>query len=131
MKEIGRIMGLREGADSTGEPRVVGYLTAVVMGHHSAEKIGLRSMRELQTLARALDCLQEGKLDRVGDLLMQRFKAIVQSLADGSWRVATELEVVPDAAPTLASADEQRAAAHAAYLCSKLDAAKNKHQRSL
>ena len=121
------MMGLREGAAGVeGTPKVTGYLTAIVLGHHTPDKIGLRSMRELQTLARSLDLLEQGSLAELGDLLMQRFKAIEQSLADGNWAIANEMEIVPEALPTLASANEQQVAARAAYLRSKLDAAKRR-----
>ena len=63
---------------------------------------------------------------QVSDLLMQRFKAIEHSLADGSWRLAEHSEGGPDMRPTLASAEEQTSAAKAAFYRAKLDEAKKK-----
>ena len=52
---------------------------------------------------------------------MQRFKALTESVNDGSWSVARRLEVIPDARVSLASLDERRAAAKSELLNSRLD----------
>ena len=80
----------------------------------------------MHTLAHALDLLSEGRLPEVADMLIQRFKAVEQSVQDGNWNLAGQLELVPDYAPTLASRDEQRAAARAEVLRAKLDEARKK-----
>ena len=106
MKAIARVMGLREGADGTSlRPKVVGYLTAVIFGHHPMSGLRPAMVRELQTLATSLDLLEAGNLPELADVLMQRFKALELSLSDGSWQVASELELVGEARPALASLD--------------------------
>ena len=124
-------MGLREGAtnDDGSAATFLGYLTAILLGQYPADKMGLRSARELQTLARALDHLGAGRLPEVADLLMQRFKAVEQYLHDGNWNIASQMEIVPDTADTLASAKEQHAAARAELLRSKLDEARRRGGR--
>ena len=131
LKEITQVMGLREGAtnDDGSAATFLGYLTAILLGQYPADKMGLRSARELQTLARALDHLGAGRLPEVADLLMQRFKAVEQYLHDGNWNIASQMEIVPDTADTLASAKEQHAAARAELLRSKLDEARRRGGR--
>ena len=133
LEEITRVMGLREGASGPTDKTVklVGYLQAILLGKHSLEKIGPRSGRELRTLAEAMDHLAEGRLPQVADLLMQRFKALEQSISDGHWGIANQLELVDETGITLTSAGEQRAAARAEMLRHKLEEArkKNREQR--
>ncbi|CAK0886883.1 unnamed protein product, partial [Prorocentrum cordatum] len=127
MKNIGRVMGLREGADgSEVRAKVVGYLQAVVFGHHPPGQMRINTQRELQTLATALDLLESGCLAELSDVLMQRFKALELSLSDASWQVASELEIAPDARPSLASMGEQDLARRAALLRRKLMDAKSR-----
>ncbi|CAK0851484.1 unnamed protein product, partial [Prorocentrum cordatum] len=127
MKNIGRVMGLREGADgSEVRAKVVGYLQAVVFGHHPPGQMRINTQRELQTLATALDLLECGCLADLSDVLMQRFKALELSLSDASWQVASELEIVPDAPPSLASMGEQDLARRAALLRRRLMDAKSR-----
>ncbi|CAK0849798.1 unnamed protein product [Prorocentrum cordatum] len=109
--QIARVMGLWGGADGQSvRPRIRGYLQAVVFGHHPIHSVGERAVRELQTLAAAMDLLEDGSLASVADALMQRFKAPEMALNDGDWYIANELEVVEGTRPTLASRDEQEAA---------------------
>ena len=124
-------MGPQEGAtnDQGNAATFLGYLTAVLFGQHPVDRIGARSAHELQTLARALDHLGAGRLPEVADLLTQRFTAVEQSIHDGNWNIASQIEIVPDAADTLASAKEQHAAARAELLRAKVDEARRKGGR--
>ncbi|CAK0909482.1 unnamed protein product, partial [Prorocentrum cordatum] len=120
--QIARVMGLREGADGQRvRPRIRGYLQAVVFGHHPIHSVGERAVRELQTLAAAMDLLEDGSLASVADTLMQRFKALEMALNDGNWYIANELEVVEGIRPTLASRDEQESARRSAMLRRRLE----------
>ena len=74
--------------------QVVSYIHQILLPQFP--KAGLRAQRELITLASSLGLLLEGELGRVGDLLVQRFKAIEASLAaDGNWMVARHQELIP------------------------------------
>ena len=53
-------------------------------------------------------------------------EALELSLSDASWQVASELEIVPDARPSLASMGEQDLARRAALLRRKLMDAKSR-----
>ena len=78
------------------DQRVGAYLNQVLFTQHSQEKLGLRNVRELVTLAEAIDLLMEGQFAAVGDVLMQRMKAVESSVTDG-WQMASHQELIPPA----------------------------------
>ena len=132
LTEISKLLGEREGgATSTSASegaipaRVLAYLTSVFHGRHPPSEVGLRTSKEMRTLARALDALAAGQLPQVGDLLMQRFKALETSVADKSWAVASGIEVV-DETEGLATREERAEAAKTIMLKQKLEEAKQK-----
>jgi hypothetical protein len=61
---------------------------------------------EMATLAEAVDCLAEGDLPRPGDVILQRYKALERSVSDGSWVVASELQVLDHNRGGLATDEE-------------------------
>ena len=100
-----------QGGGPKGElkARVVEYLTTVFAAAH--REPGLRNERELRTLSEGLDFLASGHLGMLGDLLMQRFKAVETSLQEGgNWEIARHLEVIPPAVPSAVSEAERAAA---------------------
>ena len=117
LDEMAKYLGQREGAEggpALGDPsakRVMGYLTSVFHGQFPKDRVGLRTSREMATIATALDAISAGKLPQVADVLMQRFKALEQSVQDGGWDTAQHLELIPRAASGLASSHEVAAAA--------------------
>jgi len=52
-------------------------------------------VREMHLLSSCMDALREGALDHVGDLLAARFISLHQSLLDGNWTAARQLELLP------------------------------------
>eukprot|EP00959_Pyramimonas_sp_CCMP1952_P454421 9469888-Pyramimonas_sp.AAC.1 len=58
--------------------------------------MGVRNVRELRAIGECLDALLRAELDHLGDLLMQRMKAIEQATKDGHWQVAQHLELRDD-----------------------------------
>jgi hypothetical protein len=52
-------------------------------------------MREMHLLSACMDALREGALDHVGDLLAARFISLHQSILDGNWVAARQLELLP------------------------------------
>jgi len=74
-------------------PSAQKYLTCLV---HVAQKmnLGRRDRQELQTLAQCLDHLASGRLAPLGDILMQRFKAVETAVSTKSWEVAPHMELV-------------------------------------
>ena len=62
----------------------------------------VRDQRELETLARGLDMLREGRLEELGDLLSGRFVAVENAALTGNWSSAQFLEVAPLRLPGIA-----------------------------
>ena len=73
--------------------------------------LGQRNEREMRTLAQGLDNLAAGRLAEVGDVLMQRYKAVELAATEGNWDLAQRLEVIPDTRPAAVSHEERHAAA--------------------
>jgi hypothetical protein len=107
-------------------PRVTSWLHSIYFGQNSPASIGRRNAAELRLLASALDMLGSGDLPALGDLLIQRVKAIQVAVADGSWATAGELDPTPLSTTLLASDSEQQKAARNRLLKMKLEAAKSK-----
>ena len=76
-----------------------------------SQAIGVRSHRELITLGTAIDLLIMGELPELGDLLMQRLKALETSLVGSNWISARHQELIPPRAASLSSESEKRRAA--------------------
>ena len=63
--------------------------------------------RELRTLATCLDHLFSGQTGQAGDLLLQRYKALLMTLRDGSDAASRYIELLPEEEmPTMASSQE-------------------------
>ena len=125
LREMRKYLSARGEASGSdpAEGKVLSYLNQVVLNHTPAQKMGLRSHRELTTLATGLDLLLEGSLGRLGDLLVQRFKAVEASFSvEGGWAVARHQEIIPNRA-SLSTLEEQTEAAKAELRAQKLQAA--------
>ena len=59
------------------------------------KKVGEEKLRELRTLATALDRIVSGEIGVAGDLLMQRMKSILMGVRDGSTAASRYLELIP------------------------------------
>ena len=106
---------LRGAARSEANRRVrISGHAAVLCFYHSVickpahPQTNQHTARDIETLSALTDCMLEGDLDRYGDSAMQRYKALEISLADNSWEIAKELDVVERHAPYLASEEERR-----------------------
>ena len=112
LKELGAFLEHKVDA-STGEelpPRVLTYLLTVFHATVPPSKCGPALAQELRTLAIAIDLLCAGKLDELGDVLMQRFQSAEIRASSGSAQEAQRLEVVQATRQGLAP-QELRAAA--------------------
>ena len=107
------------------DPVCLRYFTTVFVPSFPVEKVGIRTHRELQTLAMCLDSLGKGDLAQTADMLMQRMKAVELASREG-WTLATQLELLPRTASGLTSLSEHRKAARAQLLQHKLEEAKLK-----
>ncbi|CAK0839772.1 unnamed protein product, partial [Prorocentrum cordatum] len=83
MEHIKKYIARRGGADGQGglgelAASGVQYITSVWHGLHPQSEMGVRSVREMRTVGECLDALLRGELGHLGDLSMQRLKAIEQ-----------------------------------------------------
>ncbi len=99
--------------DETSEvPAIVlKYFLMVFMPQHSIKGIGVGMYRELRTLAEVMDLLIVGKTPEALDMLMQRMKACMMSIADRDWSSAKWLELIPpsEGQTVVSQADEELA----------------------
>jgi len=70
------------------------------------------TVRQLRTLATAVDLLCKGKVLQAMDILVQRMKALEMSVTDGGWANAQWLELLPRAVVSMTGEGEQQLAAH-------------------
>ena len=124
-----RFLGQRagEGAafDTQLPARTLSHLVSIFHGRHPPEQVGVRSGREMRMLALAIDALLEGRPPQVGDILMQRFKALEMSVAEKSLDLASHLEIT-DKTGGLTTPPEKQAVARQAFLFKRLaDATSN------
>ena len=134
LNEMIRFLAERSEVGSDGKTwagqKVMAYLSQVVMANHPPSKMGMRSHRELVTLAMAVDEILAGQFQQALDLLLQRFKAVEASLVDGNWSTAKHLEIIPPAAASLTTEEERARAAKAELSSLKLKEAMNKASKS-
>ena len=91
--------GVSTAADGT-TPIMSTYFTGVYLP--SVKKtISSRNEVEMRNLAAAVDHIQKAEFDKASDLLVQQYKAIEQLQADGNWRAARHLSVMPDSRVSL------------------------------
>ena len=70
--------------------------------------IGVRNAREMRTWCEVLDALVRGDLPQLGDIAIQRLKAVMLSVQDGGWNQAKFLEMIPMNDVQLVTTDERR-----------------------
>ena len=102
-------LGSGEEAEISDQPRVLAYLETVFNQRYGKDAVGLRTSREMRTIAESIDALMEGDVLRASDLLIQRFKALETSVIDGTWARARHHELIPEEGVGLASAEERQA----------------------
>ena len=124
MKEMGRYLADRVQEEDQEEEwtgrRMMAYLNQGVLVQHPPNVMGVRNHRELTTLGRAIDLLLQGHLGELGDLLVQRFKAIETAMSDQSWSSARHQELIPAQAASLTTEPERKKAAQMELRQSKL-----------
>ena len=80
LAQIREYLAQRGGASSDeldeASANVVQYITSVWHGMHPQSEMGVRNVREMRMVGECLDALTRGELPKVGDMLMQRLKAI-------------------------------------------------------
>ena len=70
---------------------------ATALKPNARSKLNFKTLRELQSLAEAVDLLIRGRVASAGDVLIQRFRAVeAAAREEGRWSVARHLEVLPE-----------------------------------
>jgi hypothetical protein len=115
LREMQKYLNASPGADPStwANGVVLAYVTRVLFQQHPIESMGPRNAQELRTLAESLDALLCGGLVKTADRLMQRLKAIEQSLSDGHWHAAQHMEAIPPPRASATSARERELATRA------------------
>ena len=89
---------------------VLQYLNSVFHGAHPQSSMSLRNSREPRTIAECMDALLAGDLPHLGDLLMQRLKAVQTAVVEGNWNLAQHLELIPTSGSNVVAPAELTAA---------------------
>lgn len=129
LQEMGRFLADRVGGDPMEgweERKVMAYINQVLLTQHPIQSLGVRNLREAQTLGMALDLLMSGNLGTLGDLLMQRLKALETAINEQSWGSARHQELIAPQAASLTNQGEKEAAARAELRNMKLRTALQK-----
>lgn len=113
-------VGEGQAEQSWREIRVGAYVQQVLFVRNKNIKIGVRNTREILTLSAALDALLEQDFPMVGDLLMQRLKAVESALVEG-WNVADHQELIASPNASLTSQKEKSYAARQALQAQRLE----------
>eukprot|EP00438_Fugacium_kawagutii_P005652 Skav226154 [mRNA] locus=scaffold3275:7240:8613:+ [translate_table: standard] len=136
MMELQRYLASR--TESVGVPeedqwmqlRMMAYVNQVILSQHPQSSMGIRNYRELVTVGTAIDLLLSGHLAQLGDLLMQRMKALESSLNDQGWQQARHQELIPPVGASLTSEMERRRSAKQELASAKLKEAIQKSRSS-
>lgn len=131
LQEMGRYLADRVGGDPRmgwEDRKVMSYVNQILMANHSSQTMGIRNVREAQTLGSAIDMLMAGNLGGLGDLLMQRLKALETAVAEQSWSSARHQEMISPQSASLTNQAEREKAAKAELRASKLRAAMGKNK---
>ncbi len=123
LKEMGHYLAERIGGDPEAgwqDRKVMAYINQVLLVQHPPQQLGLRNLREAQTLGQALDLIMEGQIAKAGDLLMQRLKALETAVNDQGWQQARHMELIAPQAASLAKVTEKEQAAKSELRAAKL-----------
>lgn len=86
------VIGKESSRDCTSGVKLSSYFSIIIRPQVGSINAQVREMHHLST---CMDALREGALDHVGDLLAARFISLHQSLLDGNWTAARQLELLP------------------------------------
>ena len=98
-RHLGRQVEDCEAVDAAQAKGLAAAYLATALKPNAGSRLSFGVLRELQSLAEAVDLLMRGRVASAGDVLVQRFRAVeAASLEEGGWSVARHLEVLPEAA---------------------------------
>eukprot|EP00438_Fugacium_kawagutii_P028342 Skav219237 [mRNA] locus=scaffold1242:29107:30660:+ [translate_table: standard] len=122
--QLGTLFGSGAGssrdASTVLQPGALRYLLTCALPMVNAKMIGEERLRELRTLATALDLVVTGKATEASDYLMQRYKSVLMAIRDGTNVASKFLELIPqEAYPTGTTDGEVLYARETAYKTAK------------
>ena len=114
LEEMSRYLADRVG-DSRGsmswdQRRVMAYVNQIMLANHQGGGPGVRNQREAVTLGSAIDLLLDGSLAALGDLLMQRLKALETAMQEQNWQSARHQELISPQSASLTNTGEREMA---------------------
>eukprot|EP00435_Cladocopium_sp_Y103_P044553 s906_g12.t1 len=95
------------GASRSKTPPVASNHLLTVLQPSLQGKLGMRTLRELKTLAHCLDLLAQGQIGQGADVIAQRVKALERATVEGHWSSAQFLELLEPEGTTLLERDEE------------------------
>ena len=105
------------------------YLAQVVQSL-KGRTLSQRDRREMETLTIGIDLLTSGRLDHLGDLLMQRFKSLETSHRDGSSLVGMQQELLPNYSDGATSLAEKELASRQTFRAARVSEVMKSHSKS-
>jgi len=98
-EHLGANFGDFQGEDAKLSPVVTRYLLTVIIPAIGPKNFPGQSLREMRTIALAVDMLLKGRSDSCGDVLLQRFKSLCMQVRDNSDKFGPQIELLPDDLP--------------------------------
>eukprot|EP00435_Cladocopium_sp_Y103_P058006 s868_g20.t1 len=95
-EQLGTCFGELTGEDEKLSPVVTRYLLTVIIPAVGPKNITSAQLRELRTIALAVDFLLCGRSDSCGDVLLQRFKSLCMQVRDSTDRFGPQIELLPE-----------------------------------
>lgn len=124
LEEMGRYLADRIGEAGEEVPwhqrRVMAYINQIMMSGAHGASVGVRNQREAMTIGGALDLLLSGSLASLGDLLMQRLKALETAMQDQNWQAARHQELISPQMASLSTVAEKEMAGKSEVRLQKL-----------
>ena len=95
-EQLGATFGEMRGDEEKLSPVVTRYLLTVIIPALGAKTLQTQHLREMRTIALAVDMLLKGRPDSCGDVLLQRFKSLCMQARDHSDKFGPHLELLPE-----------------------------------
>ena len=95
-EQLGTTFGELKGDEEKLSPVVTRYLLTVIIPAIGPKHLQPQHLREMRTIALAVDMLLKGQSDSCGDVLLQRFKSLCMQARDNTDKFGPHLELLPE-----------------------------------
>ena len=121
LKETARLLATGAGGDEDwSAQKMQVWFRQIFLVKHPPSELGARNQGELATLCTCIDLLMKGDLGQVGDVLMQRLRAIEEFVETKTWTLGKHLELTTPMDGTLTTEAERSIAVRAELRSAKL-----------